>query len=90
MHPCASLRLRYPCRSRLRNQFLQHFGPDLSEEHLLDAKVVLVLVVEEEADDALLVNLDCLLEMMICDDSVNSVADHRSCHSRSCASRVAQ
>jgi hypothetical protein len=89
-HPCALLQMRYPCRSRLRNQFLQHFGRDLSEGHLLDAKVVLVLVEEEEADDALLVNLDCLLEMMICDDLVNSVADHQNCHSRSCASRAAQ
>jgi hypothetical protein len=89
-HPCASLQMRYPCRSHLRNQFLQHFGRDLLEGHLLDAKVVLVLEEEEEAGDALLVNLDCLLEMMTCDDSVNSVADHRSCRSRSYASRVAQ
>jgi hypothetical protein len=82
--------MRYPCRSHLRNQFLQHFGQDLLKGHLLDAKVVLVLVEEEEADDALLVNSDCLLERMTYGDSVNYVADHRNCHSRSCASRVAQ
>lgn len=82
--------MRYPYHGRPHNRSLPQFGPGLLEGHLLDEKVVLVLVAVEEADDALSVNLGCQLEMRTCDGLVNYVADHQSCHSTSCASRVAQ